>query len=429
MKKSVFMLITLMLVLSSLLIGCADSETTSKDKEDKKTDGKKVELFSWWTRGGEADGLNAIIDSFAKSHKDIEVVNATVAGGAGSNAKAVLATRMQGGDPPDLFQVHAGAELNGSWVESGKMEPLTDLYEEEGWMDKFPESLISMISSDGEIYSVPVNIHRGNELWYNKKLFDENGLEVPKTFDDFFKVADALKKKGITPFGFGSKEGWESLHVFETVLVGTLGVDNYNKLWTGEQKFDSPEVKDALKTFLKMLSYANEDHPARSWQDAATLIQEDKAAMTIMGDWLQGYYTSVGMEANKDYGYAPSPNNGNIFMVVSDTFALPKGAKNSDAAREFLKVLGSVEGQDAFNPKKGSIPARIDAGKGDYSEYLKDQMEEFKTNELTASIAHGSAAKEGFVTEANKIVNTFVAQKDVDDAAKKLQEAADNNLK
>lgn len=49
------------------------------------------------------------------------------------------------------------------------MEPLDDLYEKEGWKDKFPESLIDLVSKDGKIYSVPVNIHRGNVLWYNKK--------------------------------------------------------------------------------------------------------------------------------------------------------------------------------------------------------------------------------------------------------------------
>ncbi|BBP92708.1 hypothetical protein BsIDN1_63260 [Bacillus safensis] len=65
----------------------------------------------------------------------------------------------------------------------------------EGWKDKFPKSLIDLVSKDGKIYSVPVNIHRGNVLWYNKKVFDDAGLEPPTTFDEFFKTADALKKK------------------------------------------------------------------------------------------------------------------------------------------------------------------------------------------------------------------------------------------
>ena len=109
----------------------------------KRTDGA-VEIFSWWTGAGEEDGLLALIDLFNELHPDIEVKNAAVAGGAGTNAKAVLATRMQGNDPPSTFQVHGGEELNKSWVAADKMEPLNDLYEENDWMDKFPEALIEL---------------------------------------------------------------------------------------------------------------------------------------------------------------------------------------------------------------------------------------------------------------------------------------------
>src|SRR5690606_40652697 len=86
-------------------------------------------------------------------HPDITVENAAVAGGAGTNAKAVLAARMQGNDPPSTFQVHGGAELNESWVEAEMMEPLNDFYEEYDLMDKFPEELIELVSKDGNIYS------------------------------------------------------------------------------------------------------------------------------------------------------------------------------------------------------------------------------------------------------------------------------------
>ena len=75
---------------------------------------------------------------FNEKHPDIEIINAAVAGGAGTNAKAVLVSRMQGGDPPSTFQVHGGAELNDSWVAAGKMAPLNDFFDEQGLNDKFP---------------------------------------------------------------------------------------------------------------------------------------------------------------------------------------------------------------------------------------------------------------------------------------------------
>ena len=98
----------------------------------------------------------------------MEIVYATVAGGAGSNAKGVLATRMQGGDPPDSFQVQMGHELIGTWVVAGKMENLDDIYKPEGFEKVFPAGVLEIVKYEGHYYSVPVNIHRANVMWYNK---------------------------------------------------------------------------------------------------------------------------------------------------------------------------------------------------------------------------------------------------------------------
>ncbi|GAA5346108.1 ABC transporter substrate-binding protein [Planifilum fimeticola] len=416
--------ISVMIALALVLAACGSGGQSA----DGGGDNKQVEIFSWWTGAGEEAGLHALIDLFKEKNSDIEVINAAVAGGAGTNAKATLATRMQGNDPPDTFQVHGGAELNEGWVAAGKMEPLNDLYEEEGWMDKFPKELIELVSKDGNIYSVPVNIHRGNVLWYNKEIFDENGLKPPKTFDEFFDAAEKLKKKGITPLALGDKEPWTATHLFESVLLGTLGPEDYNKLWSGELAFDDPKVKKALETFKRMLQYTNSDHAARNWQDAAQMVAKGEAAMNVMGDWVKGYFTTdLKLKPNKDFGWVPTPETEGTFMVITDTFGLPKGVKNPEATKAFLKVLGSVEGQDVFNPLKGSIPARVDADVNKYDEYGKQTIEDFKNNRLTPSLAHGSAASEGFLTEANKIINTFVSQGNVDQAADALKQAASSS--
>src|SRR5690606_3319680 len=121
----------------------------------------EVEIFSWWA-GDEGPALEAIIAEFERQNPGVRINNATVTGGAGVNAKAVLKTRMLGGDPPDTFQVHAGQELIGTWVLADRMEDLTFLYEEEGWYDVLPEDLIKLLSTDEGIWSVAVNIHRSN---------------------------------------------------------------------------------------------------------------------------------------------------------------------------------------------------------------------------------------------------------------------------
>ncbi|WP_374712765.1 ABC transporter substrate-binding protein [Symbiobacterium terraclitae] len=408
----------------------AQSGSQTQSSGGEASSEKQVEIFSWWTGAGEAAGLEGLIKLFTEKHPDIEVINAAVAGGAGTNAKAVLASRMSGGNPPDTFQVHAGHELLDTWVAADKMEPLNFLYESEGWNNVFPKQLIDMMSKDGNVYSVAVNIHRGNVMWYNTKVFADNNLTPPTTFDEFFTVAEALKAKGITPLALGDKEPWTALHLFESVLLGVLGPDKYNGLFDGSVPWDDPGVRQALETFKRMLQYVNDDHAARNWQDASQLVAQGKAAMNVMGDWAKGYFTTdLNLKGNVDFGWAPSWNTEGTFMVVSDTFGLPKGIQHRDATIEFLKVLGSKEGQDVFNPLKGSIPARTDADVSKYDEYSKEAMQDWSTNKLTPSIAHGSAASPGFSEKITQVITVFVTTGDVDQAVADLVAAASAELK
>ncbi|MEA3376593.1 MAG: ABC transporter substrate-binding protein [Chloroflexota bacterium] len=399
------------------------TEAPAEEPEEPAEVGGELEIFSWWTAGGEAEGLNAMYEVFKEENPDVEIINATVAGGAGSQAKAVLATRMQAGDPPDSFQVHAGHELIDSWVKAGKMEPVTFIFEENGWLDVYPEDVIDILSYDGEIWSVPVNIHRSNVLWYNKAVFEENDLDPPTTFDEFFSVAEALEAAGVTPLALGDNGIWTATHLLESVLLGTLGPDGYRGLWTGETDWSGDDVTSALETFAQMMDYVNEDHAALTWDQAAQLVADGDAAMTIMGDWAEGYFKSIGLEPDVDFGYVPSPETEGTFMMLSDSFGLPEGASNRQAAIEWLTVCGSKEGQDAFNPIKGSIPARTDADRELYDVYLNSAMDDFASDQIAPSLAHGAAASEGWVTAVNDVMTLFVSDLDVAAAQDGLAQA------
>jgi glucose/mannose transport system substrate-binding protein len=372
-----------------------------------------IEIFSWWTAGGEAEGLAAMYEVFEAQYPGVEIINATVAGGAGMEAKAVLATRMQAGDAPDSFQVHAGHELIDTWVVADKMEPVTSVFEENNWLDVYPPGVIEVLSSNGEIWSVPVNIHRSNVLWYNMQVFEDNGLTPPATLDEFFDVAETLQAAGVTPLAVGDSGVWVDIHVFESVLLATLGPDAYRGLWDGTTDWNGSGVTEALQAFADMMDYVNADHSALSWDQAAQLVVDGDAAMTIMGDWSEGYFKSVGLTPDVEFGYVPSPGTGGSFIMLSDSFGLPQGAPNRDGAIAWLTVCGSREGQDAFNPIKGSIPARTDGDRSLYDVYLQSAMDDFASNEIVPSLAHGAAASEGWVTAFGDAMTFFVADLDV----------------
>ncbi|RCW58638.1 MULTISPECIES: ABC transporter substrate-binding protein [Halanaerobium] len=382
----------------------------------------EVEIFSWWTGGGEEEGLNALIELFNEQYPDVEVINATVAGGAGSNAKAVLKTRMVGGNPPDSFQVHGGAELVDTYVETGMMEPITGLLEEWGVKDKFNQQILEMSSYEGEYYSIPVNVHRSNIMFYNNQVLSENNVEPPTDLASFKEALAKLDEAGVVPLALGDTNKWPAGQIFETLLVATLGPDGYNGLWDGSTAPDDPAVREALVHFKDIMQYVNEDHSALTWQDATQLVNEGEAGFNIMGDWAEGYLKTLGWTPGEEFGWTPVPGSEGTFIVVTDTFGLPKGAPHPENAKKWLKIISSKAGQDTFNPIKGSIPARLDADKSKYDPYLTSAMEDFASDTLAPSIVHGSAAPEGFITAMNDTINSFITTGDVDQAFKSFQQ-------
>jgi glucose/mannose transport system substrate-binding protein len=387
----------------------------------------KVEVFSWWTGPGEEDGLAAMIADFKAKNSGIEFINAAVSGGAGSNAKAILAGRLQANDPPDSYQRHAGLELQDD-IKAGKVQDLTYLYDQEKWKDVFPQGLIDNLTIDGKIYSVPVNIHRSNLLYFNPKVLSDAGIAAPpKTWAEFLTQAETLKNAGKIAISIGPS--WTQKHLLENVLLGELGADRYEDVWVGTLDWTSPEVTAALDVFSKVLSYSDLASAAADWQPALDKLIDGTAAYNVMGDWADAYLSGTKkLEFGTGYDVVPSPGSEGVYNFLSDTFTLPVGAKNKGAAEKWLIECGSKDGQDAFNPPKGSVPARKDADKSLYKGYLADALAEWQnpSTRIVGSLAHGVVANNAWNAEIDTALGFFAKDGDVAkfaDAVKKSYEA------
>jgi glucose/mannose transport system substrate-binding protein len=369
----------------------------------------EIEVFSWWTGGGEAAGLTKVIGIWNRENPNIKFVNATVAGGAGTNAKAVLAQRLSANDPPDSFQGHAGAELQ-DYIKAGDLEPIDFLYRQAGFRKVMPSQLISQITYRGRLYSVPVNIHRANVLWFNPKVLRDAGINgAPKTWGQFIAALKKADEAGVIPLVVG--EQWTNKHLFETVLLATVGPARYAALWKGNGSWTSAGVRTAVRRYQELLTYTNRDAASLTWQDASKLVVDGKAAFNIMGDWANGYFTELKKKALVDYGWAPVPGTAGVYQWLSDSFTLPRGAPNRAAAIKWLTLLGSKRAQDAFNPVKGSIPARQDASARLYNLYLKSALRDWKRDRLAGSLTHGVVASNAWNTAIDTALGQFLQSK------------------
>ncbi len=375
----------------------------------------QVEVFSWWVGPGEADGLAAMVKIFQAKYPNENFVNAAVAGGAGTNAKAVLATRLAAGDPPDSWQAHAG-EATFAYADAKQIQPLDDFYKSTGLANVLPSTLLPLISKDGHPYSVPVNIHRSNVMWYNPKVLSAAGVTIPdggfKSWDDFFAACEKIKTSGKVCLSLGP-EGFTAEHLFENVVIGTVGADTWNKLWNGQADWGGADVKKALDNYTKALSYTNPDASTLSdWQPASKMVADGDAAFNVMGDWAYGYFANaapngLALKPHTDFDWTPVPGTQGIFVFLSDSFVLPVGNKNPQGTLDWLTIAASKEGQEAFNPLKGSICARTDCNQSLFSEYSQNAAKDWSSNTVVGSLTHEVVGNPVWNTAVETAVKLF----------------------
>jgi glucose/mannose transport system substrate-binding protein len=372
--------------------------------------GDRVEVFAWATDDAEKAGVDSLEEVFTEVCPGQEFVNPVIAEGVQSDPKQALQSRLRENDPPDSFQVHLGAELM-DYIDAGQLAGLNDQFARWGLSSVLPQGLLDAITVNGEIYTVPVGIHR-LMLWSNKEVLAKAGLtNQSATLEEFIHNLDALNASGVEhPLALGAV--WTQLELLEGVLLAVLGPERFGSLWTAKADWSGSDITGALDDYKKLLSYTNPDRDNLHWTEAAKLLSGGRAGYLFMGDWVVGELEKNGL---RDYSYQPFPGTGETFQWLGDSFVLPKDAPNPAGANCWLKTVGSVEGQKAFSIRRGSIPARTDANPADYPAYQRAAIADFKQLRLVPSCAHGSACTRAETAAVTSALGKFSSAGDVAD--------------
>jgi glucose/mannose transport system substrate-binding protein len=395
----------LSLALAVMAVSGCDSETP----QEQSSGDDQVEVFNWWASGTEKSGLDALVSVFTHQNPGTRFVDGAIPGGAGSAAKDLLASRLANQDPPDTFQVHAGAEL-ADHVAAGHLEDLSPLYGELGLRDVLPATLVDLLSVEGAPYAVPSNVHRANVLWSNTDVLAEAGLDPSgqyATLDEWFAALDAVAATGRSPLAIGST--WTQVHLLEQVLLARLGAQGYAGLWDGTTDAASADVTGALEDFARLLDYTDPDRDGLDWQEATQRVISGEAAFTVMGDWALVAFEVGGLTPGDGVAWAPAPGTAGTFDVLVDAFAVPVGAPHPQSAARWLTTVSSREAQEALSTAKGAIPARSDIDQEDLGPYQEAAMAAFATDTLVPSLAHGTAVRTATLDQITAAVGRFSA--------------------
>jgi alpha-glucoside transport system substrate-binding protein len=192
-----------------------------------------------------------------------ECTGATVKYEGSKEFEAQLVVRVRSGNPPDIAYLPQPGLLNTLVTDTGKVLPAPDTVAAN--VDEFwGEDWKGYGTVDGTFYAAPLGANVKSFVWYSPTLFNENGYEVPQTWDEMLALSDQMNSDGIKPWcaGIGSGEatGWPATDWLEDVLLREVGPDTYDQWVEHEIPFDDPQVVSALDrvgNILKNPDYVN----------------------------------------------------------------------------------------------------------------------------------------------------------------------------
>jgi raffinose/stachyose/melibiose transport system substrate-binding protein len=252
--------------------------------------------------------------------------------------------KIAAGDEPDIIFGRPQGMVE--MTKSGAFLDVTN----ESFTKRFDKSYIPNVSYDGKVYGLPIDLMT-NGVIYNKDLFKQAGVDVPKTWSDFLKAAQTLQSKGITPFAASWKDGASYMSFMWPDMWGGMLVKNpdyISPIIAGQKKFsDLPDYKGFLDRVNQLSAMANPDAKDIDYDRSLQYFAQGKAAMDIMGSFAIGTIRSYNPNGNFGVFMYPSsdnPNDNYLTYSTDDTWMIGANSKHIDAAKKFFEFMASDEG-------------------------------------------------------------------------------------
>jgi multiple sugar transport system substrate-binding protein len=282
-----------------------------------------------------------------------------------STYQAAVRASLRTPSAPGIFTWWSGYRMK-DLVDAGLVADVSDLWKKYTDAGLYNPSLASAYTFNGKIYGVP-DLVAYWVIFYNKKVFKDQGVEVPKSWADLEAAAAKLKGAGVTPFGSTIEGRWPAFIWFEEFLV-RQDPDVYAKLMNGEVKYTDPAVEQVFKTWKDWIDKGYFTDPSIGFGTAgsnamASEFAKGKLAMILVGTWYAGTLTEAGVPAD-DVGAFIMPNQKADMgpAVIFETGPLLI-AQNSAQKAEALKVADywmSASAQQAWVDAQDFPPVNKD---------------------------------------------------------------------
>ena len=345
---------------------------------------------SYWSLSGEPGQpiRQAAIDRFNKANPDTKITPSFF---ANDDYKQKIKTAIGAGQAPTMIWGWGGGGLK-SYADGGQVVDLTDWFGQNAAVkEKILPSSFGAATVSGKIYAMPIETVQPIVLFYNKKVFDQVGVQPPKSWGDMMALVPKFKAKNIAPFSLAGQSRWTNMMWLEFLLDRTAGSEVFNNVFAGKQgSWSDPAVLDMLtkiqdlvkaggfeKGFSSVVADQNADQ---------ALLYTGKAAMMVHGSWSYGIQKADGGSFVKDGGLGwmnfppveggkgdPTNTVGNPGQYLS--ISSKATAAQQDVAKKFFSTTLVDDDEKAGWVKSGGVPVLTNSDSlftGDDAQFLKD---------------------------------------------------------
>jgi multiple sugar transport system substrate-binding protein len=286
------------------------------------------------------------------------------------------------GRPDDMFMWFAGYRMQ-FFAERGLATPVSDVWEKVG--ANYTDALKAASTGvDGKQYFIPFYYYPW-AFFYRKSVFDKNGYQPAKTWDELVALSKQMQKDGLTPIAFADKDGWPAMGTFDYLNMRINGYDFHINLMGGKESWTDPKVTKVFDTWRELLPYHQAGSLGRTWQDAAKTLADKKAGLYLLGMFVGQQFQGAAAEDLDFFAFPEIDSTIGTDSVEApiDGFMLSKKLKNEEGAKKLLEYLAGAE---AVNTYLKSDPNNIAANtKADTSGYSALQK---KAVDLIGSAKH-----------------------------------------
>lgn len=218
--------------------------------------------------------------------------------------KEKLVIAMSSGECPDMYTTWSGGPMD-QYIDAGYAQPIDDLASQYKLQDKYMEGALAQATYKDQLYAIPVKNISVAGIYYNKALFEQYGIEVPKTVSELEAAADTFVENGIVPFTLANGPKWTGSMYFQLLAARKGGLEPFQKAAAGEGSFEDECFEYAGEKIQEWVNkgYFPEGFNSMSEDDgqAAQLFYTEKAAMYLIGSWKTAAFKTDCADGGSDF--------------------------------------------------------------------------------------------------------------------------------